>query len=79
MATLEIDGIGKVDIDDAFLKLTPEQQAVEVDAIAAQIARAKESVEPTAPQCGIRSIQPSLADAGHSAPHRKRRGKYDVA
>lgn len=37
MATLEIDGIGKVEIDDGFLKLSPDQQAIEVDAIAAQI------------------------------------------
>lgn len=37
MATLQIDGIGKVNIDDAFLRMTPEQQASEVDAIAAQV------------------------------------------
>lgn len=37
MASLQIDGIGKVEIDDAFLKLSPEQQAAEVDAIAAQV------------------------------------------
>jgi hypothetical protein len=37
MATLQIDGIGKVNIDDGFLKLSPEQQAAEVDAIAAQV------------------------------------------
>lgn len=37
MATLEIDGIGKVEVDNKFLQLTPQQQAAEVDAIAAQI------------------------------------------
>lgn len=37
MATLEIDGVGKVDVDDGFLKLPPEQQAAEVDAIAAHV------------------------------------------
>lgn len=37
MATLNIDGVGKVEIDDGFLKLSPDQQAIEVDAIAAQI------------------------------------------
>lgn len=37
MATLEIDGIGKVEVDNRFLQLTPQQQAAEVDAIAAQI------------------------------------------
>lgn len=37
MAQIQIDGIGKVNIDDAFLRLSPEQQAAEVDAIAAQI------------------------------------------
>lgn len=34
MATLEIDGIGRVDVDDAFLSLSPEQQGQEVDYIA---------------------------------------------
>lgn len=37
MATLQIDGIGKVNIDDAFLKMSPAQQAAEVDAIASSI------------------------------------------
>src|SRR6185369_8759524 len=37
MAMLQIDGIGDVEIDDAFLKLSPQQQAAEVDAIATQI------------------------------------------
>lgn len=37
MANLQIDGIGNVQIDDGFLKLSPEQQAAEVDAIATQI------------------------------------------
>jgi hypothetical protein len=48
MATLNIDGIGKVNIDDGFLSLSPEQQAVEVDAIAAQV-RGGPAAAPAAP------------------------------
>lgn len=41
MANLQIDGIGSVTIDDAFLSLPPEKQAAEVDAIAATIRAQK--------------------------------------
>lgn len=35
MATLEIQGLGDVEVDDAFLSLSPEQQALTVDEIVA--------------------------------------------
>lgn len=37
MAMLEIDGVGKVEIEDGFLALSPEKQAAEVDAIASTL------------------------------------------
>lgn len=37
MATLKIDGVGEVSVEDAFLSLPPETQAAEVDAIATSI------------------------------------------
>lgn len=52
MATLEIDGIGEVEVDDKFLTLPADQQAREVDAIAAQVrgtpAQAATGVNPPA-------------------------------
>ena len=36
MAVLEIDGVGRVEVGNDFLRLPPERQTAEVDAIAAQ-------------------------------------------
>lgn len=48
MGTLEIDGIGKVDVDDAFFSLPPDKQAAEVDFIAAQLKGGSTNPPPTA-------------------------------
>lgn len=37
MAMLQIDGVGDVEVDDAFLTLPPDRQAAEVDAIALKV------------------------------------------
>lgn len=48
MANLQIDGIGSVTIDDAFLSLPPDKQAAEVDAIAAAIRGQSGAAQPAA-------------------------------
>jgi hypothetical protein len=49
MAMLEIDGIGKVEIEDGFLSLSPEKQAAEVDAIASMLKPAASPAAGPAP------------------------------
>ncbi len=60
MATLNIDGVGRVNIDDAFLSLPPDRQAAEVDAIAAQIRPQAVSAPASVP---TPSGQPVVAQA----------------
>jgi hypothetical protein len=47
MPTLNIDGVGRVKVDDSFLSLSPEEQAKTVDEIAAQLGSAKPTVSET--------------------------------
>lgn len=53
MATLNIDGVGKVDIDDAFLSLPPDKQAQEVDFIASQLKGGAAPAATNVPQADI--------------------------
>src|SRR5687768_9811104 len=45
MLTLNIDGVGKVRVDDTFLSLSPEDQAKTVDEIAAKLRAGPPTVE----------------------------------
>lgn len=67
MAMLQIDGIGDVEVDNAFLKLPPEQQAVEVEHIAAAV-KGRKGVEVSgskrggAPLATLRAQYPEYSD-----------------
>jgi hypothetical protein len=49
MPTLNIDGVGRVRVDDGFLSLSPEEQERTVDEIVSQAGRAKPAPAPEAP------------------------------
>lgn len=57
MATIKIEG-RPVQVDDSFLRLSPEQQDATVDEIAAQMAKEGAGPQPATPQ----GMNPALAD-----------------
>lgn len=61
MATLNING-RRVKVDDAFLKLSPDQQQATVEEIAGQLDAPQQSAEP-APQEGGEQPSPAFQDA----------------
>lgn len=50
MAILEIEGIGDVEVDDAFLRLSPEDQASTVDEIFNSVRGSQEAIPPEQPE-----------------------------
>lgn len=46
MATLNIEGVGRVQVDESFLKLSPEAQAKTVDEIVASVRSSQPKAEP---------------------------------
>lgn len=73
MTTLEIEGIGEVEVDDAFLSLSPEDQAIEVDAIAKSVGG--QSAQPTQAGAGATPEDPDeLIGRGEFLPIGKTRG-----
>lgn len=66
MANLQIDGIGSVTIDDAFLSLPPDKQAAEVDAIAATM-RSAQTAPPAANTAAPPKKDMSLTEVATSA------------